>query len=267
MLSVIIFIFWPEETELIKACLKSAAFADEIVVIDNGAPRQTLDIVKRYTKTVFPNASKSFADRHNFAKDKAKGDWLLYLDCDERISIGLQKEILEAIKNPAASAFQLHRVNFFLGKQVEYGEIDPDLPTRLFKRIALSGWTGEIHESSRVEGKIGKLTQPLYHLTHRDICSMMRKTINFAEHEADLRLESHHPPVVWWRLIRVILTEAWTRLIRYQGWRQGTEGWIDGLFQSFALFVIYARLWEKQRSVSLDKTYQQIDKKILSGEI
>ncbi|MBI4099909.1 glycosyltransferase family 2 protein [Candidatus Microgenomates bacterium] len=267
-LSVVLFTFWPGEETYIEACLQTIRpLADEIIVIDNGATPQTLKVIKKYTDKVYASSAADFAARHNLGTQKAIGDWILYIDGDERVSQKLALEIKTTLANPKASAYQLRRVNFFLGKEVRFGDRYPDFVTRLFKKSDLSGWEGEIHESSKVKGEIGVLKAPLYHLTHRDVYSMMEKTINFSEAEAKLRLAAGHPPIVGWRLLRVLFSELWTRLIRYQGVRGGTEGWIDGIFQAFSLFIVYVRLWEFQRQPPLSKTYQEIDKKIVSGEL
>ncbi len=264
-LSAIVFVFWPEDEFLIDTCLKSLNFADEIIVIDNGATQKTIEIIKKYTSKIYKSSSNSFAERHNFGAEKAGGDWLLFIDSDERVSQKLAQEILHI--SDKFSAYQLHRVNYFLGKEVRFGDRYPDYVTRLFQKNKLQTWVGDIHESSQVSGEIGKLDSPLYHLTHRDIFSMMAKTVNFSEHEAQIRLKANHPQVAWWRLVRVFLTEFWIRILKYQGWRQGTEGWIDGIFQAFSLFIVYARLWELQRKPTLGETYQEIDQKILAGQI
>ncbi|MCL4390450.1 MAG: glycosyltransferase family 2 protein [Patescibacteria group bacterium] len=266
-LSAIVFVFWPEEENYVAACLQTVSFADEIIVIDNGATAKTLAVCKEYTPKIFHTDSKNFSDHHNLGKQKATGDWLLYVDADERVSAGLADEIKSELAKPSAAAYELRRVNFFLGKKVRFGDRYPDYVTRLFQKDKLVGWKGEIHESSKVDGEIGRLSQPLYHLTHRDIYSMLAKTANFAEHEANLRLAAGHPQISGWRLLRIFATEMFNRLIKLQGVRGGTEGWIDGIFQSFSLFIAYVRLWELQRRLSLAETYKEIDKKIISGEL
>lgn len=267
MISAVVFVFWPDEENYIEACLKCLDFVDEIIVIDNGATEATTSIVKKYTTKIFKNSDKDFSVRHNFAMSKVKGDWILYVDADERVSQSLKDEIIRESKEAKFDAFKLNRVNFFLGKQVKFGDRFPDYVTRLFKKDKIKGWVGSVHESSVVDGTTGQLNSPLYHITHRDIYSMILKTTNFSEHEAKMRLKSGHPPVVGWRLVRVFLSEFFTRIIKYQGWRQGTEGWIDGIFQSFSLFVVYARLWEMQRVPQLEKQYQLIDEDIITGKI
>ena len=263
-LSAILFIYWPEEEDYVEACLKTISWADEIVVIDNGASAKTISVVKKYTDKIFWSDSDSFATRHSLGKEKASGDWLFYIDADERISKKLQLEIQKELENPSADAYQVCRINYFLGKEVRFGDRFPDYLARLFKKDRLVNWEGEIHESSKINGKTSNLQGPLYHLTHRDIYSMMEKTMNFQEYEARLRFKANHPPITGCRLLRVFTTELFTRLVRYQGWRGGTEGWIDGIFQSFSLFIAYARLWELQRKPSLKESYKQIDKKILA---
>ncbi len=267
MLSAIVLTSWPEEADYIEACFQSVSWADEIIVVENHAPAKTLEIARRFKSKIFSDDSHSFAQFRNLGKDKAKGDWLLYIDGDERVSLKLKEEILSTIKNPQASAYNLRRVNFFLGKEVRYGDRYPDYIARLFKKSDLSDWTGQLHESLHVKGELGTLEGPHYHLTHGNIKTMLEKPHNFTDHEAQLRLQANHPPVVWWRLIRVFLTEFYNRIIKMQEFRQGAEGWIDGIFQSFSLFIAYARLWELQRKPTLKETYQEIDKKIQRGEI
>ena len=265
MISAITFIYWPEEVQVLENCLKSLSFCKEIIVIDNGAPPEVFNIAKKYTDKIYKTNDQSFAARHNLGKEKATGDWLLYIDSDERVSKKLAQEITN-LKGDL-SAYKLLRINYFLGKEVKFGENVPEYVTRLFQKDKLLEWAGDIHESSKVQGEVGKLDGPLYHLTHRDIFSMVAKTINFSEREADLRLKVNHPPVVGWRLIRVILTEFFNRLIKRRGFKQGTEGWIDGLLQSFSMFIVYARLWEKQQMTPLSQKYKDLDEKILSGLI
>lgn len=267
MLSAIVFTFWPDEEIYLETCLKTLAFADEIIIIDNGASKKTIDTAKKYTKKIFATQSNDFSERHNIGAQHATGEWLFFIDADERVSRPLANEIVAAVANPQANAYSVPRVNIILGKKAEFGySVYPERLTRLFRKDKLTGWTGKIHESSHVEGKVLELSSPLYHLTHRNIHTMIEKTINFSQLEADLRLQASHPPVVWWRLVRVTLTEFWQRIVVFGGWKMGTEGWIDGIFQAFSMFVVYARLWEMQRKPNLEQTYNNIDQKIIKGE-
>ncbi|MCX6791872.1 MAG: hypothetical protein NT149_02440, partial [Candidatus Gottesmanbacteria bacterium] len=65
--------------------------------------------------------------------------------------------------------------------------------------------------------------------------------------EANLRLDAHHPPVVWWRLLRVMTTGFSSSFFAQGGWRAGTMGWIESIYQGFSMFITYAKLWEVQQ--------------------
>jgi hypothetical protein len=44
----------------------------------------------------------------------------------------------------------------------------------------------------------------------------------------------------------MMFVEFWERGIKKQGWRDGTVGWIEIIFQMFSRFITYVRLWEMQ---------------------
>jgi hypothetical protein len=76
---------------------------------------------------------------------------------------------------------------------------------------------------------------------------MVNKTLAWTDTEAKALFKADHPPVVWWRFIRMMFTKAWERLIKQQMWRDGQVGWVSVIFEVFNTFLIYARLWELQQ--------------------
>jgi hypothetical protein len=130
----------------------------------------------------------------------------------------------------------------------------------MFKRSSLKSWQGELHETPQLDGLISTLQNPLLHFTHIDMNSMLTNTIPWSDKEAKLRFESGHPPVVWWRLIRVFLTGFWNSFVTQQGYKTGTAGWIEAMYQGFSLFVTYAKLWELQNKDTISNSYQELDK-------
>jgi hypothetical protein len=94
------------------------------------------------------------------------------------------------------SAYKLKRKNYYLGEN-EWPYIEK--LERLFKKDKLKGWQGKLHETAVVEGKISELEGFLLHYTHRDLTSMVNKTLEWSKVEAELRFESNHPKMTWWR--------------------------------------------------------------------
>lgn len=236
-----------EET-MIGDCLLSVKFADEIIVVDSGNTDQTNKIAKEYGARIIKSDSGSGYDQYrNDGLKAAKSDWILYVDADERVTPLLKQEIEQIISSDNQySAYEIPRRNFYLGHEMNFGGWGNDRVIRLFKKDKLHQYTNKLHEQPEVEGEIGLLNNPLVHFSHRDLESMLDKTLLFTGYETGLRLKSNHPPVVSWRLIRIMATEFWHRFISLQAWRDGVEGVIDGIFQVFNMFIIYARLWEAQ---------------------
>jgi len=240
------------EEKMIEDCLKSIGdWADEILVVDHASEDKTVEIAKKYKARVSLLPKKStFSQLRNEGLKEAKTDWIFYLDADERMTDGLKREMGEIINRPQFFAYAIPRRNFYLGKEVHFGGAYPDYVKRLFKRDKLSRWQGDLHEEPIFEGQIGHLREPMVHITHRDLSSMVNKTSDWSQEEARLLYEAKHPPVTWWRILRIMLTEFWHRVVKLKGWRDGTIGWIEAIFQVFSRFITYARLWEIQNKKS-----------------
>ncbi len=247
-LSVII-IAKDAEEEIVDA-LFSAKFADEIIVVDGGSEDRTVDIAKKEGAEVFEHVSADFSDMRNFGLQKAKGEWVLYVDTDERVTPELASSITHQIirrKDDKIVAFKIKRKNFYLGKH-EWPYVE-DME-RLFLRKRLKEWQGKLHETPIFDGKIGQLDGFLFHYTHRDLSSMLKKTIIWSKTEAELRLKANHPKMTWWRFPRVMMSAFLDSYIRQGGWKAGAAGLIESVYQSFSMFITYAKLWELQQKKS-----------------
>lgn len=234
-------------SKTLNDCLSSASFAQELLVLDDGSTDDSLDIAKKYGARIISKKTTSFAQKREILLKETKTSWLFYLDADESIGSELQAEILEIIsQNPKdsdpISAYLIVRDNYFLGTQVYTDKVH-----RLFLTASLSGWTGDVHESPVYTGKTGTLSHLLKHVTHTDIFSMLEKTNAFSEAEAQLRLDAHHPPVFWWRLIRIALTFFASNYFGKSLYRYGRTGLFESYFQMIDKLVVYVKLWERQQ--------------------
>lgn len=250
-ISISIVVIARNEADMIRDCLRSIQWADEVIVIDTGSNDKTPEIAQeigaKVTKLVFQ--SYDFAGWRNRGLGESSGKWIFYLDADERVTPLLKKEILEATKINKFSAYAFPRHNFYFGKEMHYGGAWPDYVIRLFRKQDLKKWQGNLHEQPIFQGQLGKFSQPILHFTHQDLTSMLEKTINWTKIESALLFEANHPPVVWWRIIRMMLTKFWERVIKQESWRDGLEGWLNSIFEVFNTFIIYVRLWEIQQKV------------------
>src|SRR6185312_932758 len=94
MISVIV--LTKNEESNIAACLDGLAWCDEKIVIDDHSSDKTVEIAKKKGAIVFTRTlGNDFSDQRNFGLEKAKGDWILFIDADERVSSALWYEIMQ----------------------------------------------------------------------------------------------------------------------------------------------------------------------------
>lgn len=261
MLSVIV--ITKNEEERIRACLESVKWADEIIVVDNDSGDNTLEIAKQYTDKIFKVDFEDFSAWRNFATEKASGEWVLFIDPDERVLASLRQEIEVMISMSDFSAYAISRKNIIFGKEVKYNSFWPDWVIRLIRKDDFEGWVGKVHEYPKFKGKLGYSKNSLLHLTHRNLEQVVLKSLAWSKIDARLRLGANHPKMSGWRFLRIFFSETFNQGILRRGFVNGTVGIMDSLLQTFSLFMTYVRLWEMQQRQTLDNTYDDIDKKLL----
>ncbi len=125
----------------IKRCLKSAAWADEILVVDGSATGSSTDktaaIARSMGAQVIKHKYAYSAAQKNWAIPRAKHDWVFLLDSDEVITAELREEIIKLLKSPALNnydGYAIARRHYFLGKWLRWGGRYPLYNIRLFRK-------------------------------------------------------------------------------------------------------------------------------------
>ena len=248
-----------EET-MIGDCLKSCRWADQIILVAANSTDNTVKIARKIVPTIkiiktTDEYNKNFSKWRNLGLEATQSKWLLYIDADERVPRQLRDEINNIViagsqstqPSPTQSWYVIPRANYYLGRRVKHGGSYPDYVKRLFQTKKLKGWQGDLHEEPIIKGEPGYLKSDLLHYTHRHLASMLKKTNAWTDMEATALFKDGHPPVVWWRIIRMMLTTFFHRLIGQSMWKDGTVGWISVIFETFDTFIIYAKLWQLQQ--------------------
>ena len=250
-MKISVVIITKNEEAMIRDCLKSLSWADEVLLIDTGSTDKTSTIAKKYNARVVNYlAGKHYSDWRNKGLAEAKSEWIFYVDADERIPLELRNEITDIICHPERSrrisAYAVPRRNFVLGKELKHGGFWPDYQKRLFKRSLLNEWVGEVHEEPEFKGELGHLKNPMIHEKHETISEMVDKTNSWSETEAKLMYIAGHPPMTIIRFMSAMAREFWKRMIVGKAFLDGTIGVIFALYQVFSRFSSYAKLWEMQ---------------------
>ncbi len=135
----------------IEPCLMSCAFADEIILIDDGSTDRTLEIAERFDNVrIFHRAlNGDWAAQQNFGIDQATRHWVMLMDADERITPDLAEKIRERAAGEDVAYF-VQRHNKFRHIRAEYGALRPDWVCRFIPREKVRIY-GQVHPEIRVE--------------------------------------------------------------------------------------------------------------------
>lgn len=251
---------------MLPGCLRLLDWADEVVVlVDDRSDDRTAEIAAQLGARVSVEPWHGFAGQRDRLAEIATGDWLLYVDADERVTADLADEIRKVVERGLHDVYSVPTLNVFLGRPMRAGGWWPDRHYRLIRRASLVEWQGLIHEVPLVQGSPGELKNPIVHLGHRDLTSMLVKTATWSRLDGERRAHGPYRPVRLRTLLRAIEREVQHRLLRKAGWRDGVEGWIEVLYQAFSSFITVAQAWEMQRKEPLTETYRRLDAHLQGG--
>ncbi|MCR4325030.1 MAG: glycosyltransferase family 2 protein [Candidatus Curtissbacteria bacterium] len=235
------------EEEMIEDALSQLNFVDEIIVLSQNSYDNTKKIALRYTDKVFETKVEDFSKNRNFLAEKASGDWLLYVDADERFDAKNKEEIKKALaQNESFKAYYFPRKNMVLGTWVKHANWWPDYVPRLIKKENLVTWRGRVHESPEIEGDFGYLKNPITHLTARNMTLMLEKSIRWAKIEAQLYNKASNPRVTQARIIRFCLFKFLHRYFYKLEILDGRVGLISAIYQALHDAMTLTYLWEIQ---------------------
>jgi len=247
MISVVI--LTKNEERNIERCLESVRWSDETIIIDDNSSDKTVEIASKYKVTIYENSlDGNFSAQRNFGLQKAKGEWVLFVDADEVISDGLIYEIQSAVgfndqnlKN--YNGFYLRRSDFIWGKQLKYGESGSLMFLRLGRRDK-GIWHGKTHERWEIEGEAGKLINPILHFPHATLAEFLRE-INFY---TDIRAKELNQKKVGVSFLSIILYPLGKFIVNFilkLGFMDGIQGLMFAITMSFHSFLVRSKLYLK----------------------
>lgn len=231
----------------LEDCLKSARFADEIVVVDSGSTDGTQALAERYGARIIAQDWLGFGPQKQFAVDAARHDWVLCLDADERVSPELQAGIENTLQQPDHGAYRFARCNRFLGRYLKHGEGYPDWSLRLFDRRQARWSTDAVHEKVVADAAVGTLAGDLLHDSAETIAAYLTKQNRYTTLAADMALQAGKRA----SFARIAFSPV-VRFIKFyvirQGFRDGLPGLIHIAIGCMNSFVKYAKMLERQKS-------------------
>lgn len=232
------------EIDHIEAVIASVDFADEILVIDSFSDDGTYEKAKTLASSVLQREFDFYGAQKNHAISEAKHEWILLVDADERVTPELKSELLSILKKETIyhDAFNIKRINHFMGQRVNYSGWRNDSVIRFFKRDLCKYDDRHVHESLNVNGSIGKLEYKLLHYSYRSFDQYMEKM----NHYASLQAKDYDKKTGSLTPYHFIIKPFWGFVKHYfvqSGFRDGIVGLTIGYVQGYVVFMRYVKLW------------------------
>jgi len=178
------------EENRIAAAIASLACCDEVLVVDSESTDRTREIAERCGARVLVRPWEGYSKQKNFAAAKARHDWILSLDADERVSVELANEVVRWKDSGEGAAVSMPRRTFYLGAWIGHSGWYPDRKIRLYDRRR-ARWTGDfVHEALSVEGALIPLVGDLLHFPYRDWPDHLRRIDRYTQLAAKAAKES-----------------------------------------------------------------------------
>ena len=246
------------EEKKIEDCLKSlAGVADEIVVVDSLSTDRTREIAARYTDNITNQAFLGHVEQKNLAVSKTRYDWVLSLDCDERLSSELQQSIL-AIKDDLdhTDAYLMARRTFYVYRWLNHCWY-PDKKVRLFNKHK-ARWAGiNPHDKVIVDsGKVRMVSGDILHYSFDSISAHIQTLDRFTEISAGEITASGKKVTV----LTPFTHALWTFFRMYflqRGFLDGFAGMVASVLSFMHVFVKYSKVYFYYRSQENERKQQR----------
>lgn len=283
-LSVVLATF--NEAKNLRACLSSVKdIADEIVIVDGSSTDKTVEIAREFgAKVVVTTNPPLFHINKQKALENASNDWILQLDADERVSkklatqikkvIAMDEEQIEEYQKTLSNrdlflrnqeqwekkqgnfshkegeyvGFFIPRLNYFLGRYLHHGGVYPDGAIRLVKKKKAWFPCKDVHEIIQLEGKVGWLSEPLYHWDSPTFSRYLQRNSRYIdliatelkEKKVSKNAQSFIEYILYKPLHWFLLT-----YIRHKGFLDSWQGLVFSFFSALRFPRAYIRFLKK----------------------
>ncbi len=234
-----------DEAAEIAECIASVEWAGEVIVVENDSSDDTAAVARGAGAVVFSHPFTTIGRQRNVAIARARHEWILVIDADERATPALREAISAVVRGTASNdAYRVRRRNFFLGREIRHGGWERDRPIRLF-RSRMRYDERPVHEHVVADGPVGELAAPMLHYPYASLGEFFAKLDRYSRWWAEQSYERGRRVGVW-----TVALKPPARFLSMYVWRggflDGAAGVIVAALAAMSVAAKYARLWELQ---------------------
>ena len=238
------------EIHNIGACLRSVAFADEVIVVDSGSTDGTVEAARAAGAHVDVRADwPGFGPQKNRALELASGDWVFSIDADEQVTPELERGLREAMHSGKYDAYFVNRRSNYCGQYMAHSGWYPDRVVRLFRRGRARFSQDIVHERVVCEGPTGRIEGDLLHNSMPHFESVIDKLDRYSTAGALALMNKGVKGSLgkalghgWWAFMRTYFVKL--------GFLDGRLGLALAISNAEGTYYRYMKLWLLQRKAA-----------------
>ena len=240
-----------DEAAEIADCIASVSWAGEVIVVENDSSDDTVTLATSAGATVFSHPFTTIGRQRNAAIARAKHEWILVVDADERGTPAIRDEIARTLGTTDSTvAYRVKRRNFFLGREIRHGGWERDRPVRLF-RNRMRYDERPVHEHVMTDGLVGELAEPLLHYPYASLGEYFAKLDRYSRWWAEQNFERGRRTGAWTIAIKPPV-RFFSMYVLRAGFLDGAAGVLIAALAAMSVAAKYARLWELQKLGAAD---------------
>lgn len=238
---------------LIRTLTSVKKLAHEIIVIDNSSTDTTAETAKQFKAKVFTRPNNVMLNvNKNYGFTKVTGDWILCLDDDEVVPPELVDEIKKVITVPDVNGYWLPRKNIIFGRWIRHGLWWPDRQLRLFRKGSGRYPEKHVHEYLEVSGSLGTLQNAYVHYNYDSLNQYLDKMHRIYTESEVHKYQGAGYRISWRDAVRFPASDFMKIYFAQSGYKDGLHGLVLAMLQAFYSFVIFVKLWEREKFREID---------------
>jgi glycosyltransferase involved in cell wall biosynthesis len=236
------------EVDKLGPCLDSAAWADEIVVLDLESTDGSADLARSHGARVMSHAPVPVVEAvRNVVAAAASGDWILALDPDERVTPGLRDELLRVRHRNDIDAVAIPFMNYDLGYPASHPVHRYDPKPRFYRRDRVR-WP-EAPNTLPAVAADRLLALPshddvvMIHDRNRSVAEAIERALRYAPAEAQSMVDRGEVFSAA-TMLRTLAGKAYKQFVVARPWQDGVPGFLRaGILVAFH-FYVWAAFWQ-----------------------
>ncbi len=239
------------EATRIEDCLRSVAWADEALVIDDESTDNTVALAEALGARVLSRKMENEGRHRNWAQQEAKNEWILNLDSDERVTPELAEEIRDILSQtpPQFESYSIPRRNFIGDQWIQHGGWYPSSQMKMFKKDKIKWEEASVHPRVISEVAWGQIKGDILHYTYRDLKDYVDKLNRHTTLEAQKWVDGGRNMKLGKALWRTV-DRFFRAYIGKGGYKEGFMGFLLAALGGWYQLLSYAKYLEfKQAKV------------------